>query len=72
MEESYIFLHREWKDICSLNKDNKIINRKNIENEKGKFEIIEQNNQKIIKIKWDKWNGENHFIFYNEIPRNSF
>ena len=66
MEESYIFLHREWKDICSLNKDNKIINRKNIENEKGKFEIIEQNNQKIIKIKWDKWNGENHFIFYNE------
>ena len=66
MEESYIFLHREWKDICSLDKDNKIITRKNIENEKGKFEMIEQNNQKIIKVKWDKWNGENYFILHNE------
>jgi hypothetical protein len=50
MEESYIFLHREWKDICSLNKDNKIINRKNIENEKNNTNKLVDMNKKYIML----------------------
>jgi hypothetical protein len=60
MENIFIFMHSEWADLCIL--DNNTIQRKNIDNEKGTYHIL--NNEFIIN--WDKWEGDDIFILFND------
>jgi hypothetical protein len=59
MDNTYIFMHSEWSDLCVLN--NNIIERKSIEYEKGTFTILD----KELIIKWEKWDGNDIFVLFN-------
>ena len=50
-------MHDEWSDYCVFNENNSL-KRKNIDNEWGSYENLEND---IIKIKWLKWNDCDYF-----------
>ena len=61
MDNSYLFLHPEWTDVCIL-ENNNLIKRTNIENEYGSYKIEKYK----ITIKWNNWPNENLFILNKE------
>lgn len=52
-------MHSEWTDLCIL--DNNIIKRKNMNNEKGTYSILD----KELIINWENWDGNDIFILFN-------
>ena len=58
----YFFIHNEWSDTCILEKKN-IINRKNINNEKGYYYY--QNS--LLVVKWDKWDDNDYYVRYDNL-----
>ncbi len=61
MDKLFYFYHTEWTDTCTIDFNNKRINRKVQNDECGNFNII--NNTFVIN--WDKWNGNDIFININ-------
>jgi len=66
MTLSYLFLHNEWNDICTIDETLLKINRTKINNEYGAYNI---ENNKII-INWYNWKGNDIFFKYNDIYYN--
>ena len=54
-------MHYEWSDHCIFYENNSL-KRKNIIDEWGEYERLENN---IIKIKWQKWDEYDYFKKHN-------
>ena len=59
--DSFLFIHDEWSDNCIIDYEKKLINRENIENEYGTYQIIDNK----IKINWHNWPGTDEFILFD-------